>query len=98
MAFGRRYGLVGRNGTGKTTLLRHLAAHLIKGIPDNCQVLHVEQEVRGHVRVSSMDSHLQTHLSQQPAQVYVPTKSSLCAMPALSDNNRLAELAEGSTT
>lgn len=46
MAFGRRYGLVGRNGTGKTTFLRHLAAHLIKGIPDNCQILHVEQEVR----------------------------------------------------
>ena len=45
MAFGRRYGLVGRNGTGKTTFLRHLAAHLIKGVPDNCQILHVEQEV-----------------------------------------------------
>ena len=33
-------------GTGKTTLLRALAAHQIKGIPDNCQILHVEQEVR----------------------------------------------------
>ena len=32
-------------GTGKTTLLRALAAHQIKGIPDNCQILHVEQEV-----------------------------------------------------
>jgi len=47
LAFGRRYGLVGRNGTGKTTLLRALATHEIKGIPDNCQVLHVEQEVVG---------------------------------------------------
>lgn len=46
LAFGRRYGLVGRNGTGKTTFLRHLAAHLIKGIPKNVQILHVEQEVR----------------------------------------------------
>lgn len=45
LAFGRRYGLVGRNGTGKTTFLRHLAAHLIKGIPKNVQILHVEQEV-----------------------------------------------------
>ena len=45
MAFGRRYGLVGRNGTGKTTLLRAMAQHQIKGIPDNCQILHVEQEV-----------------------------------------------------
>ncbi len=42
----RRYGLVGRNGTGKTTLLRHLNQKAIKGIPDNCQILHVEQEVR----------------------------------------------------
>ena len=40
-----RYGLVGRNGTGKTTLLRHLGQRAIKGIPDNCQLLHVEQEV-----------------------------------------------------
>ncbi|GAX81005.1 hypothetical protein CEUSTIGMA_g8440.t1 [Chlamydomonas eustigma] len=47
LAFGRRYGLVGRNGTGKTTLLRALAGHEIKGIPRNCQILHVEQEVVG---------------------------------------------------
>ncbi|PSC74057.1 ABC transporter F family member 3 [Micractinium conductrix] len=47
LAFGRRYGLVGRNGTGKTTLLRHLGQRAIKGIPDNCQLLHVEQEVVG---------------------------------------------------
>ncbi|KAK9867268.1 hypothetical protein WJX84_007223 [Apatococcus fuscideae] len=44
MAHGRRYGLVGRNGTGKTTLLRAMAAHQIKGIPETCQILHVEQE------------------------------------------------------
>lgn len=49
MAFGRRYGLVGRNGTGKTTLLRAMAYHQIKGIPENCQILHVEQEVSVHV-------------------------------------------------
>jgi ATPase subunit of ABC transporter with duplicated ATPase domains len=45
LAFGRRYGLIGRNGTGKTTLLRAMAGHQIKGIPANCQILHVEQEV-----------------------------------------------------
>lgn len=47
LAFGRRYGLVGRNGTGKTTLLRALASHEIKGIPMQTQILHVEQEVVG---------------------------------------------------
>ena len=37
LALGRRYGLVGRNGTGKTTFLRALASKSIKGIPDNVQ-------------------------------------------------------------
>lgn len=40
-------GLVGRNGTGKTTFLRYMAMHAIDGIPKNCQILHVEQEVVG---------------------------------------------------
>lgn len=44
---GGRYGLVGRNGTGKTTLLRALSLHQIKGIPVTTQILHVEQEVVG---------------------------------------------------
>lgn len=47
LSYGRHYGLVGRNGTGKTTFLRHMAMHAIDGIPSNCQILHVEQEVIG---------------------------------------------------
>lgn len=47
LSFGRHYGLVGRNGTGKTTFLRYMALHAIDGIPSNCQILHVEQEVVG---------------------------------------------------
>ncbi|KAM5571239.1 ABC transporter F family member 3 [Rosa sericea] len=47
LSFGRHYGLIGRNGTGKTTFLRHLAMHAIDGIPNSCQILHVEQEVAG---------------------------------------------------
>ncbi|CAK9868000.1 unnamed protein product [Sphagnum jensenii] len=47
LAYGRRYGLVGRNGTGKTTFLKQMALHAIDGIPQNCQILHVEQEVVG---------------------------------------------------
>lgn len=38
---------MGRNGTGKTTFLRYMAMHAIEGIPKNCQILHVEQEVIG---------------------------------------------------
>ncbi|KGN50015.1 ABC transporter F family member 3 [Cucumis sativus] len=47
LSFGRHYGLIGRNGTGKTTFLRYMAMHAIDGIPKNCQILHVEQEVVG---------------------------------------------------
>ena len=44
---GRRYGLLGRNGIGKTTLLRHLATYAIDGMPRHLKILHVEQEVSG---------------------------------------------------
>jgi len=46
MAFGRRYGFVGRNGMGKTTLLRAISKRELY-IPSHVTVLHVEQEVRG---------------------------------------------------
>jgi hypothetical protein len=42
---GRRFGLVGRNGMGKSTLLRHISGRELV-IPDHLQILHVEQEVR----------------------------------------------------
>ncbi|KAL9649419.1 hypothetical protein ABK040_014329 [Willaertia magna] len=44
---GRRYGLIGRNGVGKTTLLRHIAERDFKGIPPYLQILHIEQEIIG---------------------------------------------------
>jgi len=37
---------VGRNGSGKTTILRHIS-HRELSIPDSVQILHVEQEVIG---------------------------------------------------
>ena len=46
MSFGRRYGLIGRNGMGKTTLLRMMASRHLK-IASHITVLHVEQEVVG---------------------------------------------------
>lgn len=46
LAFGRRYGLVGRNGLGKTTLLRMISSGQLR-IPSHISILHVEQEVVG---------------------------------------------------
>ncbi|NXD18018.1 ABCF3 protein, partial [Nothocercus nigrocapillus] len=46
LAFGRRYGLVGRNGLGKTTLLKMIASQSLR-IPSHISILHVEQEVVG---------------------------------------------------
>ncbi|CAF3326930.1 unnamed protein product [Rotaria socialis] len=45
IANGRRYGLVGPNGMGKTTLLKHIANRQL-GIPPNIDVLLCEQEVQ----------------------------------------------------
>jgi len=46
LAFGRRYGLVGQNGIGKSTLLRALSRREV-AIPTHISILHVEQEVTG---------------------------------------------------
>jgi ATP-binding cassette subfamily F protein 3 len=50
LAYGRRYGLVGNNGIGKSTLLRALARREV-AIPTHISILHVEQEVSSSHRV-----------------------------------------------
>ena len=44
LAYGRRYGLIGRNGVGKSTLLRHIALREVP-VPSHITILFVEQEV-----------------------------------------------------
>lgn len=44
LAYSRRYGLVGQNGIGKSTLLRALSRREVP-IPTHISILHVEQEV-----------------------------------------------------
>ncbi|KAJ5635408.1 uncharacterized protein N7484_008721 [Penicillium longicatenatum] len=46
LAFGRRYGLVGQNGIGKSTLLRALSRREV-AVPSHISILHVEQEITG---------------------------------------------------
>jgi ATP-binding cassette, subfamily F, member 3 len=43
LVYGHRYGLIGRNGVGKTSLLRQLVSGSL-AFPKNIQVLYVEQE------------------------------------------------------
>eukprot|EP00978_Attheya_sp_CCMP212_P016973 scaffold44896_cov53-Attheya_sp.AAC.1 len=45
-AYRRRYGLVGPNGVGKTTLLKAIAGMTIEGFPRHHRVLHVRQEIK----------------------------------------------------
>ena len=42
----RRYGLVGKNGVGKTTLLKAIAAFEVENMPLHHRILHVRQEIR----------------------------------------------------
>jgi len=57
LAYGRRYGFVGRNGLGKTTLLRMISTKQLQ-IPSHISVLHVEQEVTGD-ETTALDSVLE---------------------------------------
>jgi len=45
LTYGRRYGLVSRNGMGKTTLMHLLADYQVDGFPNHLRVLLVEQEL-----------------------------------------------------
>jgi len=46
LVYGRRYGFVGRNGAGKSTMLRMISSGQLY-TPPHMSVLHVEQEVAG---------------------------------------------------
>ncbi|XP_015792989.1 ATP-binding cassette sub-family F member 3 [Tetranychus urticae] len=62
LSYGRRYGLVGRNGIGKSTLLKMISnGSLI--IPKHISVLHVEQEVVGN-ETSALDAVLECDLAR----------------------------------
>uniref|UniRef100_A0A146M2S6 ATP-binding cassette sub-family F member 3 n=2 Tax=Lygus hesperus TaxID=30085 RepID=A0A146M2S6_LYGHE len=63
LAFGRRYGLVGRNGLGKTTLLRMISSGALR-IPSHVSILHVEQEVVGDEK-TALESVLECDFARQ---------------------------------
>nr|CAD7201239.1 unnamed protein product [Timema douglasi] len=92
LAFGRRYGLVGRNGLGKTTLLRMISSGQLR-IPSHISVLHVEQEVIGDDTIA-LDSVLQCdtvreNLLQREREISAKINSG-CTDPEL--NSQLTEV------
>ena len=59
MTHGRKYGLIGRNGIGKTCLMNSLARMEFEKIPRYIQVLLVEQEIEGNEK-TALDLVLET--------------------------------------
>ena len=52
LSYGRRYGLLGRNGVGKTTLLKTIARRELH-LSSYLSILHVEQVCLAYIRVCS---------------------------------------------
>lgn len=53
---GRRYGIVGHNGCGKTTLMKQLAAGNVSGMPAGIKVVHVSDAELGDMKVLEMEA------------------------------------------
>lgn len=78
LAYGHRYGLVGNNGVGKSTLLRALSRRDVP-IPTHISILHVEQEVCTHFPICLTRLILTAMLSR--SRVTTPRQYKLFLMP-----------------
>lgn len=58
-----KYGLVGRNGVGKSTLLRAISSKQLQ-LPDFLHIVHVEQEIAGDDR-TALEAVLQADLERE---------------------------------
>ncbi|KAJ7630395.1 P-loop containing nucleoside triphosphate hydrolase protein [Roridomyces roridus] len=93
LAHGRRYGLIGRNGVGKSTLLRHIAMREVP-IPAHITILFVEQEIIGDDTLA-IDSVLKAdvwrdHLMKEEASL----NATLATLEAEGDDKRFVDARE----
>ncbi|KAJ7102533.1 P-loop containing nucleoside triphosphate hydrolase protein [Mycena belliarum] len=93
LAHGRRYGLIGRNGVGKSTLLRHIAMREVP-IPAHITILFVEQEIIGDDTLA-IDSVLKAdvwrdHLMKEEASL----NATLNSLEAENDEKRFVDARE----
>ncbi|KIK50531.1 hypothetical protein GYMLUDRAFT_182621 [Collybiopsis luxurians FD-317 M1] len=93
LAYGRRYGLIGRNGVGKSTLLRHIAMREVP-IPAHITILFVEQEIVGD-DTTAIDSVLKAdvwrdHLLKEEALL----NAKLAELEAEGDDKRFEDARE----
>ncbi|KAJ7480075.1 P-loop containing nucleoside triphosphate hydrolase protein [Mycena galericulata] len=93
LAHGRRYGLIGRNGVGKSTLLRHIAMREVP-IPAHITILFVEQEIVGDDTLA-IDSVLKAdvwrdHLMKEEASL----NATLTSLEAEGDDKRFIDARE----
>ena len=80
LAYGHRYGLVGQNGIGKSTLLRALSRREV-AVPSHISILHVDQEVLslclcasvGINNILTLFSRLQVMIPKHFKQFWTPT-------------------------
>jgi ATP-binding cassette subfamily F protein 3 len=89
LGYGRRYGLCGRNGIGKSTLL-HMISNRSLVIPSHISILHVEQEVIGD-ETKAIDSVLECDVVRNDL---IKEEKLLSAMtdPTAEQTDRLSEV------
>lgn len=75
LAHGRRYGLMGRNGCGKTTVMTYIAGRQVNkdgggGVPANMSMLLVRQEIVGNER-SAVETVLKSDVKREGVKKYI---------------------------
>lgn len=68
--YGRRYGLIGPNGMGKTTLIRHVSEYLLPGMPRHLRIVHVAQ----HADVASDSPVLEHVVASDEEKAYLESE------------------------